>query len=64
MSRLHCIFLLHMMKFHKQIAICNDNYKFVTFSHNILREFLAINEVTSMFHHEIVMMLHSQCTCL
>jgi len=39
----------------RQIAICSDDYKFVAFSHNILHEFTLINEVTCMFHPEIVM---------
>ena len=34
MSQLHCICLLHMMN-PRQIAICNDNYKFVAFSRSI-----------------------------
>jgi len=46
----------------RQIAICNDEYKFVTFSYSILQKFEVVNEVTGMFHLEIVMMLHSQRT--
>ena len=48
-------------KISRQIAICNDNYKFTVFSHNISHGF-AVNEVTSMFHHEIVMSLHNHRT--
>ena len=34
------------------ITICNDDYKFSTFSDSILHEFAVINEVTSMFNPE------------
>jgi len=44
----------------KQIATCSDNYKFAAFAHSILQEFAVVNEVTCMFHYEIVMMLHNQ----
>ena len=44
------------------IAICNDDYKFTAFSHSILQE-LIVNEVMGMFHSEIVVTLHVQCTC-
>jgi len=46
----------------KQMAICNDDYKFDAFSHNILQKFTIANEVTSMFHPDIVMTLHNQRT--
>jgi len=39
----------------RHIVICNDNYKFTAFSHNILQEIAVVNEVTGMFHNEIVM---------
>ena len=45
----------------REIAICNDDYKFTAFSHSILQEFTHVNEVTGMFHPVIVIMLHSQC---
>jgi len=32
----------------RQKAICNDNYKFAAFSHNILQEFTVVNEVQGM----------------
>ena len=47
----------------RQIAICNDDYKFAAFSHSILQEFVVTNEVSGMIHPEIVMTLHNQCTC-
>jgi len=31
------------------IAIYNDNYKFIAFSHSILHEFAVINEATGIF---------------
>ena len=43
------------------IAICNDDYIFDVFSHSILQGF-AVNEVTGMFHHVIMMTLHNQRT--
>ena len=43
----------------RQIAICNDDYKFTVFSHSILQKFI-VNEVKGIFHPEIVMTLHSQ----
>jgi len=42
-----------------QKTICNDNYKFATFSHSILHEFAVVNKVTSIFYFELVMTLHS-----
>ena len=45
----------------RQIAVCNDDYKFDAFSY-ILQEF-AVNEVTCMFHPDVVMTLHNQRTC-
>jgi len=47
----------------KQITICNDDYKFAAFLHNILQEFAVINEVMGIFHPEIVMTLPKQRTC-
>ena len=44
-----------------QIAICNDDYKFVAFSYSILHEF-AVNKLTCISHSEIVSTLHSQRT--
>ena len=44
----------------KQIAICNNDYKFAVFSYSILQEFVVVNEVTNISHSEIVSMLHSQ----
>ena len=55
MSQLHCICLFHMIKL-IQIVICNNDYKFAAFLHSILQKF-AVNEVTYIFHPEIVMML-------
>ena len=46
----------------RQLAIFNVNYKFVAISYSNLQEF-TVNEVTGMFHHVIVMTLHSQRTC-
>ena len=43
----------------RQITSCND-YKFVAFSYSICN--FAVNGVTGMFHHKIMMTLHSQCT--
>ena len=44
---------LHLLVAHdetsRQIAICNDDYRFAAFSHSILQEFAVVNEVTSMF---------------
>jgi len=45
----------------RQVAICNDDYKFVVFQHSIiLQKFTVLNEVMAMFHPEIVRILHSQ----
>ena len=56
---------LHLLVTHdetfRHIAICYDDYKFAAFSHSILQKF-AVNEVTCMFHFEIVMTLHNQRT--
>jgi len=46
----------------KLIAICNDDYKFAAFSHSILQEFVVVNEVTGMFHPEIVGTFHTRRT--
>ena len=46
----------------RQIAECNDDYKFAAFPHNILQKFV-VTEVTCMFHLDIMMTLHNQRTC-
>ena len=37
---------------HKQITICNDNYKFVAYPYSILQEFTVKNVVMIMIHSE------------
>ena len=46
----------------RQVAICNDDYKFAALSHNILQDFAVVNEVTGISHSEIVTTLHNQRT--
>lgn len=44
----YCICLLYSPIIHaifKQIAICNEGYKFATYLHNILIDLLLINEL-------------------
>jgi len=43
----------------RQIAICNDDYKFAAFSRSILQEFAVVNKVTGMIHSEIEKTLHN-----
>jgi len=38
----------------RQIAICNDDYKFVTYPHSILHEFAVNNKVMIAIHFEWV----------
>ena len=51
----------------RQIANCNNGYKFVAYSHNILQEFVVDNEVVVMIHFqrfpvETVRKLHARRT--
>jgi len=46
----------------RKIAICNDDYKIVAFSHSILHEFIVVNEVMGIIHSKIVRTIHSQRT--
>ena len=41
----------------KQIAICNDNYKFAAYAYNILQKFAVDNKVI-VLSHSIVRKLH------
>ena len=44
----------------RQIAICNDKYKFVAYSYSILQEFTVDNKVMIVTnHHEAVRKLHA-----
>jgi len=43
----------------RQIAICNDDYKFVAFPRSILQEFAVVNKVSGMIHSEIEKTLHN-----
>jgi len=42
----------------RQIAICNDSYKFTAFLYNILQEFTIDNKVIVTSHSETVRKLH------
>ena len=46
----------------RQIEICNDDYKFDAFLHNILQEFAVVKKVICIFHSEIVRTLHNHRT--
>ena len=43
----------------RQIAICNDNYKFATYPYNILQEFAVDNRVIVTSHSETMKKLHA-----
>jgi len=43
----------------RQIAICNDKYKFVAYSYSILQEFAVDNKMVVTSHSETVRKLHA-----
>ena len=48
----------------KQIAICNNNYKFAAYSYSILQEFVVDSKVMVTNHTEAVKKLHAWRTNL
>ena len=62
MSRVSTPLYLHVAhddSLSRQIAICNDNYKFVAYPYSILQEFAADNKVIVTSHSETVRKLHA-----
>jgi len=67
---MHYICLLYMMIIHDeiltQITICNDNNKFVEYSHKILQKFTVNDRVMVIIHFErfspgTVWKFHARC---
>jgi len=49
----------HIDNITRQIAICNDTYKFVVYLYSILQEFTVDNKVMVTSHPEAVRKLHA-----
>ena len=49
----------HIDNITRSIAICNDTYKFATYTHSILQKFAVESKVMVPSHPEAVRKLHS-----